>query len=436
VTPSSLAQLRRRLRVYLAATLAVAIAVPIVLFVLADSTRRHDRLDASVQGAASDTLATIGEDDNHPGRIDTTTYQNTPRRRGGPLTAVIDSHAQPVVADSNLPPATRRLALRRAAAGNEAAVPVRLYGGPGRLVALPVEGANSTIGAALGYQRTNTISDQVRTTALLAAGAALAGWLLLAGLGALLIGRAVRPASDTLAREQAFLADAAHELRTPWAIVRGRAEQALREGPRPEDARLIADTAAVAGTTLADMLELAGLDAGQQLRELEPLRFDALVATCAAEREQAATAADVVLSVDAPEPVVVTGDERLLARAVFNLIDNAIRYGAAGGRVELAVAASEGRAQLAVIDYGPGIAPGQRERIFDRFHRGSTAAAAGSGLGLPIVRAVAQAHGGTVTLEAPLAGETGARFLLRLPLARGRGAPVEAPGDQGKADAP
>ena len=97
-------------------------------------------------------------------------------------------------------------------------------------------------------------------------------------------------------------------------------------------------------------------------------------------------------------PVVVQGDVDALRTLVSNLVDNAVRYTPAGGRVDVAVAAEEARATLSVRDSGLGIAEEDRQRVFDRFYRGANAGARGSGLGLAIVKSIAERHGAVVGL--------------------------------------
>ncbi len=101
--------------------------------------------------------------------------------------------------------------------------------------------------------------------------------------------------------------------------------------------------------------------------------------------------------------VPVRGDPADLAMLIANLLDNALRYTPAGGRVDVAVDDDGGRAVLSVVDTGPGIAPADRERVFERFYRGAAGAggpdATGSGLGLSIVRRIADAHGATILLD-------------------------------------
>jgi two-component system, OmpR family, sensor kinase len=408
MTAHALARLRRRLSVFLALALAVAIGVPSVLLARSDADRRRLERDDRVQRAALTALYLTGEDPNHAGEVDTDIYGATPKPPGPTETALLDRAGEFVAGDREPPRAIRRTATQRRRRDRTA--PVTVDGR--RLVALSIEGDNGSVGTALATEATHRVDDDIRSAQLRIAAGALAVWLALTALALFLVRRALRPAIAAAGREQAFLADAAHELRTPWAIVGARAQQGLHEGARDEDLRAIAATAADAGQTITDMLELARLDAGRALAEREPIRLDALVAACAQEHADEARETGVELAVDAGEPAVVRGDERLLRRAVDNLLDNALRHGGAGGRIEVAVRSVGGEVAVDVADNGPGIPPGQSTHVFDRFHRGSAAARGGSGLGLPIARLAAEAHGGTLEL-APSA--TGAHFVLTLP---------------------
>jgi two-component system OmpR family sensor kinase/two-component system sensor histidine kinase QseC len=119
------------------------------------------------------------------------------------------------------------------------------------------------------------------------------------------------------------------------------------------------------------------------------------------------------LALDAPRPVVVAGERSALATLVRNLVDNAIRYGPPGGRVDVRVWAEGGAALLRVDDAGPGIPADERERVFDRFFRRADAGGEGSGLGLAIVRSVVERHGAELALAESPAG--GLRATVRFP---------------------
>jgi two-component system, OmpR family, sensor kinase len=283
-------------------------------------------------------------------------------------------------------------------------------------------GTEGQLGAIVAALPVADAASDVRTTALKIGAGTLALWLLTVAAGWLLAGRALRPAAAMAQREEAFLADAAHELRTPVAVIRARAEQGLRElGPEGESAsalRAIEQAAERASGTIADMLELARLDARRGRFEREPMRLDLLVEQIADEYAELAAKAGAELTLGAvAEDVVVEGDERLLTRAIANLVENAIRYGAVGGEITLSLDRAGDQGVVRVADRGPGVPPAQRAAIFDRFHRAS-GAAGGSGLGLAIARLVAEAHDGTLVLEPADEEQPGAVFALGLPVAQ------------------
>jgi two-component system, OmpR family, sensor kinase len=135
-----------------------------------------------------------------------------------------------------------------------------------------------------------------------------------------------------------------------------------------------------------------------------PVRLDDLARAIVAELVPLADAGHIDLGVAAAQPASVAGDPDALRTLLRNLIDNAVRYTPSGGRVDVTVEAAAaapggtGRARLMVTDDGPGIAPEERTRVFDRFYRRAGTEPPGSGLGLAIVKAIADSHGATVQL--------------------------------------
>jgi len=222
---------------------------------------------------------------------------------------------------------------------------------------------------------------------------------------------------DALQRERRFTADAAHELRSPLAAVRVNAQvlcAARDDNERREvSANLLASVDR--GSRLIDqLLMLARVDSRNsgQLPHAA-VRLDELVAAECAVQQPNAAQKRISLS-HSVTPVAVNGDEGLLAILIRNLIDNAIRYSPDGSSVQVSCRALEGTAELIVSDNGPGIAPEERERIFERFYRVVGNDSTGSGLGLSIVRSIAQLHGGHVrALTGP--GGTGTSISVRLP---------------------
>ena len=197
--------------------------------------------------------------------------------------------------------------------------------------------------------------------------------------------------------ERRFLADASHELRTPLTALRGNVAHLARHGSTPE---LVSDLEADAErlARLADDL----LALSREEADVAPGEDVEL-----AELADAAAAPDVDVSA---APARVRGDRAALERALSNLIENARRHGPPGGRVAVTVAERDGRALLAVEDEGPGVSPLDGEHAFERFWR-ARPDGRGSGLGLSIVRATAERHGGRASVE-------GSRFTIDLPAVR------------------
>lgn len=217
------------------------------------------------------------------------------------------------------------------------------------------------------------------------------------GLNALLerVGRLVE-------NERRFTADAAHELRTPLAGLKTQAQVAL--GAADEASRRRALQSVVAGSDRAtrlveQLLALARLDPQQAGRAAEACDLAAVAREVIGELAPAALARGIEVELDAPQPVRVKGHAELLALALRNLVDNAVRYGHSGTvRVEVL----EEPARLVVSDQGPGVPAEERARLGERFFRVLGSGESGSGLGLSIVRRVAEIHGGRVEIgEAP-----------------------------------
>ncbi|MEB2344917.1 MAG: ATP-binding protein [Deltaproteobacteria bacterium] len=205
----------------------------------------------------------------------------------------------------------------------------------------------------------------------------------------------------SLERERAFTADAAHELRTPLAAIRAQAEVARAAAAGAE--RRHALDAVIAGCDRAahlaeQLLTLARLEAEAWPERLAGCDLAAVARGVLAELGQAAHSRGVALALDAPEPVPVRGDAALLHVLVRNLADNALRYGASGGRVRVVAEAGAAGAVLRVEDQGPGLAPEARARVLDRFHRELGTGESGAGLGLAIAARVAALHGARLGL--------------------------------------
>jgi two-component system OmpR family sensor kinase len=219
------------------------------------------------------------------------------------------------------------------------------------------------------------------------------------------------------AQQRSLTADAAHALRTPLAAVTLQAQLARRaaEGPA-RDAALDRLEAGVkrAGHVVAQLLALARLDPDAARDPAASLDLALLAQEAAAEVGPLAERAQLDLEMNLPAAAPLHGHDSALRMAITNLLDNALRYTPAGGRVSVRLVEEAAGYRLAVSDTGPGLPADERERVFDRFYRGRDSAAPGSGLGLAIVREVARLHGGRAWIEDNPGGH-GLTVLLWLP---------------------
>jgi two-component system OmpR family sensor kinase len=224
-------------------------------------------------------------------------------------------------------------------------------------------------------------------------------------------------------RLRSFAADASHELRTPVASVRGHAELALlHPGPVPPEVnraleRIAAESARM-GEMVDDLLLLARLDAGRPL-ERRPVDLTRLVLDAVTDARAAGPGHRWTLEL-AEEPVTVTGDEHRLHQVLANLLANARLHTPEGSKVTVSLEGGGAAAVLTVHDDGPGVPGDIQPGVFERFTRAEHRRrpenhGGGAGLGLSIVAAVAEAHGGSVGLESRAGSTT---FTVRLPAAR------------------
>jgi two-component system, OmpR family, sensor kinase len=231
------------------------------------------------------------------------------------------------------------------------------------------------------------------------------------------------------ARLRRFVADAAHELRTPLTSIRGYAELFRRgASTRPDDLAKtmlrIEEGAARMGVLVEDLLLLARLDQG---RPLERESVDLTKLTAAAVDDLRVIAPERPVEYESNGAVVVHGDEHRLRQVVANLLENARTHTPANSPVEVHVGVVGDEAVIEVRDHGPGMAPEDAARVFERFWRADPSRArtsGGAGLGLAIVAAITQAHGGRAEVET--APGAGAAFRVWIPVA---GPPIGTPAD-------
>jgi heavy metal sensor kinase len=228
---------------------------------------------------------------------------------------------------------------------------------------------------------------------------------------------------ESFERQRRFVADASHELRTPLAILRGEAEVAMsQQGMKAEDylesLGILHDETSRLIKIVEDLFTLTRADSGQYPLSPENVYLEELVADCAHSARTLAREKNIELSVDASSECLVHGDQALLRRMILNLVDNAIKYTADGGRVDIACRVAAAGFELHVTDTGPGIPPELHSRIFERFFRADPARSrsgreGGAGLGLSIALWIAEAHQGR--LELVRSDATGSHFAVYLP---------------------
>lgn len=320
------------------------------------------------------------------------------------------------------------------------------------------ESGDMTVTVAVGA--TAALRARQRLTTILAIGAPLALAGVLFGLW-LLIGRALAPLEETSRRVESigldrlprlevanpddelghmvsalnrmldrlegaaaelrrFTADAAHELRTPLTVLRTGLEVALsRERSAAEYKETLEETLSTTSKICRlaeDLLTLARLDALAKPRASAHVDIAELAGDLADAWRPIAAQRDVSLEVSLPSDLSVEGDARDLYRLIGNLTENAVDHSPAGGTVRLSANAAGGGVEVVVTDDGPGIPPGDLERVFDRFFRGDgdRARRSGTGLGLAIARGIARSHGGEVWLTNRTPRGCAARVLLRM----------------------
>jgi signal transduction histidine kinase len=245
--------------------------------------------------------------------------------------------------------------------------------------------------------------------------------LLGASMGLLVL--ATRRAQRLAKQQLEFVAAVSHELRTPLAVIRSAAEN-LADGVVHDEARIrrYGELMRTEGRRLTDMveqiLEFAGIQSGQRGFALRPVGVGPLLHDIVSASSGLIEGAGLAVEFDIPGDLPpALGDEAALRRVFQNLIDNAIKYGAAGGSIRLSARRSGSTIDVTVADRGIGIDPADHARIFEPFYRAPDVVAAqmqGAGLGLSLVQRIVAAHGGTVTVKS--APHEGSAFTVRLPV--------------------
>lgn len=218
-----------------------------------------------------------------------------------------------------------------------------------------------------------------------------------------------------------FVANVSHELRTPLTLIKGYVET-LIDGAKDDPAVATKFLQTIQKHTdrltflIEDLLTLSHLESGQALIQRQMVPLHPIVERVFDELQSPAAQKNITLQNDVPPEVLVNADGERLQQVFLNLVDNAIKYGRAGGSVVAGVEALANGQQLFVRDDGPGIPDDAKERIFERFFRVDRARSrdqGGTGLGLAIVKHIIQAHGGKVWVQSAL--DQGSTFYFTLP---------------------
>ena len=280
-------------------------------------------------------------------------------------------------------------------------------GGQYRAFVRPTADGQGFVTIASTRERDDMIDSLNLRTSLLAVSMVIASLV----VGWLLSGLAITPMRRLMNEQQIFLADAAHEMRTPLAVILASSSQALARSRTAEEyvrsLSEIRSAAERASTGVNEMLDLVRFESGQAMPRIGPLRLDLLAEEVAA----AIRPEESTVIAEPSAPVVVGADMALLRQAVENIVRNAARR---ANTVELTTRVDQNDGVLDVTDDGPGFDPAVLPLVFDRYQRGDRRGEAG--IGLAIVRSIAVAHGGSVSAANREAG--GAIVSIRVPLSR------------------
>jgi len=247
-----------------------------------------------------------------------------------------------------------------------------------------------------------------------------------AAVGYVLSGGAMKPVREAYERQRQFAADASHELRTPLAVVLASADL-LRSDPSITSPFLkqviedVRDEVKKMTKLVGDLLTVARTDG--KANQIKPVRMDPVAAAQQTVRimRPFAEKKDIVIDEVLPKHVEINADEQKIRQLILILVDNAVKYTPERGHISVCVQEEKGGVQISVADTGIGIAPDHQERIFDRFYRVDKARSrrmGGNGLGLAIAREIAEAHGGTISVESEMGKGTTFRVHLKM-LAKG-----------------
>ena len=422
VVPQSLRGLRLRLTAwYVGTLLAVLALVGIGLFAMV--TRRIDAdVDNALRGSAramANSITARGLDSN-------AVYLTTPDRS----LFLLDASGRPTDGRP-IEPWLGELAKQALATGRPAHMShqepqERIL----RAYAQPLRSADGRGYVAMAIADEIEIEDKY--SALIGVSVAMAAIaMILVGFGGWFVaGKSIEPVDRTVEQMRRFMADAAHELRTPLSVVRSRAEVALqreRDRGEYEDAlRGIERESTRVGRIVEDLLTLARADAGERPIDRQRVFLDDIVLDTAEAARALASKRDVRIAVAEFEEAPILADPTLVRQLVMILLDNAIKFSRSGQLVQVGVWRADDGARLSVSDAGPGIPTDQLPHVFERFYRGDaarsradTAASEGAGLGLSIAQWIAEEHAATIRIDSVVGN--GTCVVVQFPSPEGEG---------------
>jgi len=248
-------------------------------------------------------------------------------------------------------------------------------------------------------------------------------YLILATFGSLFMAkRAIAPIQKSWQQQKDFLADASHELRTPLAVIQTNLEVIMGSPEETVASQMdwltnIKEETEQMSALVSSLIFLARADAHQYVLNKRHLYLDKLISRVAEAFRPLADQSQVEIVLDLQENTLCDGDEASLRQMLENLLDNALRYTPAGGKIEIGLHQSEKKIRLTVADTGSGIGPEHLDKIFDRFYQADKSRSKGkAGLGLSIVKSIVENHHGTIRVQSkPGKGTT---FTVQLPLVK------------------
>ncbi len=287
------------------------------------------------------------------------------------------------------------------------------------LVVLLIVSAVSETSTEIEQEGDQFVVNEVQSTrlepAVIAATIALVP--VVGGVAWLIAGWAMRPAAAAARQQEQLIAETSHELRTPLSVLRANADVVLGlDDPSNDDLRHAVIRSREATSRMETTIDGLLTDARLRARGIDrhPVDVAQLSRDIVLELRALAEEASIELVVSAPDAVLARVETEHVSRAIRNLVRNAIVHHDRDGRIDVHVLSVDGEARVTVTDDGPGVPAIEHDAIFERFRRGGDASAEGSGLGLPLARQIAEAHGGTLTVESPIANGRGSRFTLSL----------------------